>query len=90
MKDFDILEQLVNPCTIDRLGEFYQQDEIYQKRLGEENIIYEKLRNELTDEQKELLESYFLATTETAARKETLTYIQGMKDMLTLLKALSK
>ena len=90
MGDFDFLEQLINPCIIERLGELYRQDEIYQKRIEEENLIYEKLRDELSDEQKEQLENYFIATTETDARKETLIYIQGMKDMLMLLKALSK
>lgn len=37
----------------------------------------------------EKLEQYFAATIATAARKETLTYTQGMKDLFALLKALS-
>lgn len=89
MEEFDIMEQLLNPFVVDRLAEIYTKDEEYQNRLKEEDLIYQKLLDKLTDEQAEELEQYFVATTATAARKETLTYTQGMKDLLALLKALS-
>ena len=85
----DFLEQLLNPLVIDRLAEVYTKDEEYQKRLKNEEMIYQKLLNELADKQAEELEQYFEAITATAARKETLTYTQGMKDLLALLKNLS-
>lgn len=90
MEDFDYMEKIVNPFVTEKLGEIYQKDEEYQKRLKEEDLIYQKLLDELTEKQAEELEQYFIATTATAARKETLTYTQGMKDLLALLRALSK
>jgi len=89
MKDFD-LEKLVNPCVIEKLAEVYQKDETYQQLLKEEDILYEKLSEELSDKQADELEKYFEATTATSARKEILTYIQGMKDLFALFGALSK
>ncbi len=89
MRKFDIMEQLLNPFVVDRLADIYTKDEEYQNRLKEEDLIYQKLLDKLTDEQAEELEQYFVATTKTAARKETLTYTQGMKDLLALLKSLS-
>lgn len=41
------------------------------------------------DEEYQKLERYFEAASLTVARKETLIYIQGMKDLLALLKAIS-
>lgn len=89
MRKFDIMEQLLNPFVVDRLADIYTKDEEYQNRLKEEDLIYQKLLDKLTDEQAEELEQYFVATTTTAARKEMLTYTQGMKDLLALLKSLS-
>lgn len=90
MEELDFMEQLLNPFIVDRLAEVYANDSEYQKRLKEEDLIYQKLLDEVTETQAEELEQYFIATSSTAARKETLTYIQGMKDLLTLLKTLSK
>lgn len=89
MEDLDFMEQIVNPFVTEKLGEIYQKDEEYQKRRKEEDLIFESLSEELTFEQAEKLEQYFAATIATAARKETLTYTQGMKDLFALLKALS-
>lgn len=90
MEELDFMEELLEPFVVDRLAEVYVKDEEYQKRLKEEDLIYQKLSNELPDEQAEELEHYFEATSFTEARKETLTYIQGMKDLFALLKALTK
>lgn len=89
MEDVELMKQLLNPYITERLGEVYRKDEEYQKRLKTEDLIYESLSGKLTDEQVEQLEEYFAAANATAARKEILTYIQGMKDLLALLKALS-
>ena len=90
MKEQDFMEQLLNPFLVDRLAQVYVDDEEYQNLLKAENLIYQKLSDELPDEQMEELERFFEASSSTSSRKETLTYIQGMKDMLTLLKILSK
>lgn len=87
MNDLD-LEEFVNPCVIDKLAEVYAKDETYQKLLKADDEIYEKLTEELSDEQAELLEQYFKSTVESASRKEKLTYMQGMKDMYNLSMAL--
>lgn len=89
MEDVELLKQLLNPFITERLGEAYRKDEEYQKRLKAEDLIYESLSGKLTDEQAEQLEEYFVAANATAARIEILTYIQGMKDLLALLKTLS-
>lgn len=89
MEELDFMEQLLNPFVVDRLAEVYAKDEEYQNRLKEEDLIYEELSEELPDKQADKLEKYFEAAITTAARKEILTYIQGMRDLLALLKALS-
>jgi len=89
MEDVALMKQLLNPYIKERLGEVYRKDEEDQKRLKAEDLIYESLSGRLTDEQAEQLEEYFVAANATAARQEILTYIQGMKDLLTPLKVLS-
>ena len=89
MEDFN-LETLVNPCIIERLCELYDKDPTYKKLIMEESAIFEELSEELPDEQADKLERYFEAANATSARKEILTYIQGMKDMFAWFKALSK
>lgn len=86
----DFMEQIVNPFVTDKLASIYANDEECQNRLKAQNLIYQKLANELSDKQAEQLEEYFTALNATAIRKETLTYIQGMKDLLALLNYLSK
>lgn len=88
MESFN-LENLVNTYTIERLGEVYRKDEKYKKLITEEDTLYEELIEQLPDEEADKLEKYFEATNATSARKEILTYIQGMKDMFALFKALS-
>ena len=75
MEDSDFMEQLLNPFVVDRLVEVYKKDEDYQNRL-KEDLIYQKLSDELSDEQAEELLQYFEATNSTTVRKEMLTYIQ--------------
>jgi hypothetical protein len=52
---------------------------VYQNLIKEEDLIYQKLSDELPDEQAGQLERYFEAVSSTSFRKETLTYVQGMK-----------
>lgn len=84
------LDELVTPCVIDKLAEIYENDETYQKLLKEEDLIYEKLLDELPDEQAEELEKYFEATVSTSSRRDALTYVQGMKDMYNLFMTLQE
>lgn len=52
----EFIEQLLNPFVVDRLAEVYAKDEEYQSRLKEEDLIYQKLSDELSDKQAEELE----------------------------------
>ena len=90
MEDFDFIEQLLNSSVANRLADAYTKDEEYQNRLKEEDLIYRKLSDGLSDPQAEELEQYFEAASSTLERQEMLTYIQGMKDVRALLKKLSE
>lgn len=85
----DFMEKIFNPFVEDRLSHAYEQDVEYQKLLEENDIVFQKLLQELQKEQAEKLEQYFAAANAAAARKEVLTYMQGMKDLFALFKALS-
>ena len=82
------LEEFVNSFVVEKLAKTYKTDETYMKLLKEADLIYEKLSEELTDDQADLLEAYFEATVVTTARRDTLTYIEGMKNMYHLTMAL--
>ena len=86
----DFMEQIVDLLAADKLAEVYEKDEEYRKRLKEDNLLYGKLKDALTNEQAELLEEYFTSALSSSSRKETLAYTQGMKDLLSFLKYLSK
>ena len=89
MTEYD-LEEFVNPCIIEKLATVYEKDGTYVKLLKEADLIYDKLSEELTDKQADLLEQYFEATVATTSRRETLTYVQGMKHMYNLSAALQE
>lgn len=89
MTEYD-LEEFVNPCVVEKLATVYEKDETYMQLLKESDLIYDKLSEELPDEQAELLEQYFESTIAATARRDTLTYIQGMKNMYNLSMALQE
>lgn len=89
MTEYD-LEEFVNPCIVEKLATVYEKDGTYVKLLKEADLIYDKLSEELTDKQADLLEQYFEATVATTARRDTLTYVQGMKHMYNLSAALQE
>lgn len=86
----DFIEQVVNPFVTDKLEKLYKNDKEYQRRKKDEDLIYQKLTDSLSEKQLQQLENYFTASSSASARKEALTYIQGMKDLLELLRYLSK
>lgn len=75
---------------VEELAAVYAKDETYSELLKEADLIYDKLSEELSDEQAETLEQYFEAIVAASARRETLTYIEGMKNLFSLFQALSK
>lgn len=76
MAEYNI-EEFINSYIVEKLAQTYEKDETYMKLLKEADLIYEKLSEELTDDQADLLEKYFEATVVTTARRDTLTYIEG-------------
>ena len=49
MEELDFIEELLNLFAVDRLAEVYVKDEEYQKRLKEEDLIYQKLSENLIE-----------------------------------------
>ena len=78
------LEEFVNPCVAEKLASTYKKDETYMELLKQADAIYDKLLEDLTGNHAEPLEQYFEATVATTARRDALTYIQGMKNMYNL------
>ena len=88
IKDMEVLE-LIEPLLIDRTGKLYQDNEEYKESTRKEEELFEQLSDKLTEEQVRELDQFLSATNATLAIIEHLAYIQGMKDMLALLKSLS-
>ena len=65
-------------------------DEEYQAAKLHEMVAHDKLMEILTDQQKELLEDFTTAASETDANAERIIYQQGMKDLYALIMALAQ
>ncbi len=85
----NILKQLT-PYIAEHLEQVFTENSEYQRAVKTENDQLQLLSNKLQQEQTELFEHYFTANCETAAIREFLSYQQGMKDMFTFLRYLSK
>ena len=86
----DVFIEQLTPYILERLANSYQTNEEYQECLKQEDEIYEKLSEQLPDEQADQLEQYFTAASATTTVREKIAYIQGAKDFLTFFKFLSK
>lgn len=87
MTDYD-LDEIVDLCVVEKLAAVYEKDGTYIKLRKAADLIYDKLADQLSDEQAGLLEQYFEATVATTSRRDTLTYVQGMKHMYNLSRTL--
>lgn len=85
----EILEMVTQCLTESRLNRIMDCDEEYQAAKIRELVTHDKLKETLTDQQKELLEKFTTAASETGANTERLIYQQGAKDLYALLMALS-
>lgn len=72
----------------ERRGEAKRRSSKFRKYASEEEKLYTKLKEGMTEEQRELLEGYLTAVSATQAVVETLSYKQGMTDMLAFLKCM--
>ena len=85
----DFLEQITEVLLPERLGDVLQDNERYQAAISEENRLFGLLENSLNKAQKEILMEYFDAASDTEACVGDLAYRQGMKELLSLFRALS-
>lgn len=72
----------------ERRGEAKRRSSKFRKYASEKEKLYAKLKEGMTEEQQELLEGYLAAVSSTQAVVETLSYKQGMTDMLAFLKCM--
>lgn len=87
--DNEILGMVTQALTENRLNHALDRDEGYQAAKIHESVTLHKLRETLTDQQKELLENFTAAAGETGASAERITYQQGMRDLYVLFMALA-
>jgi hypothetical protein len=85
-----VLEIITQALTEDRMSEILHQHKDYQEAKQDEDKLYDLLMGDLTDVQKKRVDAFIDAATWTATLGEKYAYQQGMKDFLSLLKALSK
>lgn len=72
----------------ERRGEAKRRSSKFRKYASEEEKLYTKLKEGMTEEQQQQFEEYLIAVTATQAVVETLSYKQGMTDMLAFLKCI--
>ncbi len=87
--DNEILEMVTQCLTESRLNRIMCSDEEYQASKMHEKVAYDKLIEILNKQQKELLDNFIAAESETGANTERLIYQQGMRDLYALLMALA-
>lgn len=85
----EVIEILTQYLTEERLSKIIAQNEEYKSALVTEIEVHDKFEKTLSDEQKELFNEFISASSDTEAQIEKLNYQQGMKDLFSLLKALS-
>lgn len=75
----------LEPVITERLNNVFSQDQGYKQAVQEENIVYGKLMEGLTENQQKLLEEYFNAVNVTVSVLEKLAYRQGIRDLAAIL-----
>lgn len=83
----DIFEQL-EVIFSERRSQALKQSSKFREYTLEEEKLYTKLKESLSDDQWKLFEGYLIAVSATQATVESLSYKQGMIDLLALLKCI--
>ena len=83
----DIFEQL-EAVFSERRSEAFRHSKKYRKYALKEEELINKLKGSLTDDQQAQLAEYIAAKTDTEAVMESLSYRQGMADLLAFLKCI--
>lgn len=84
----EVLELMTQCLAEERLQRFLVQDEEYQAACTREQKVHDDFKNTLSSMQKELYESFIMASSETTMNLVRITYQQGMKDIYSLLNSL--
>lgn len=85
----DLIEILVQ-FRAEHMSDILEQDEEYRAARLHEKKIHDQFEKTLTSEQVKMFDNFISATTETNANVERVFYQQGMKDLSSLFKSLSK
>ena len=84
LKDIDVMELIV-PQLVDRAGRLYIEDDEYLKSFEKQEQAFTKLSDLLTKKQEAAFSRYLEQVNKTGEIIERLVYIQGMKDMFSIL-----
>lgn len=84
----EVLELMTQCLTEDRLQRLVMQDKEYQSANIKEREVHDDFESTLSLEQKELYDSFIMASSETQMNLVRIVYQQGMKDLYNLLKSL--
>lgn len=74
----------------EHISEIIEQDEEFRAARQHEREIHDRFEKSLTSEQIEMFNDFIAAASEANANIERINYQQGMKDMFSLIKSLSK
>lgn len=88
MVENEVLDLLTEFATNERLSRIVEEDEEIRAARIHSEEKYTSLQSTLTEGQEELLDAFVTADSEMDARKEFLTYQQGLKDMFNLMMSL--
>lgn len=83
----DFFEQL-EVVFSERRSEAFGRSKKFKEYASEEEKLYTKLKESLSDDQWKLFEGYLAAASATQATVERLSYKQGITDMLAFLKCI--
>lgn len=84
LKDIDVMELIV-PQLTDRAGRLYIDDEKYLQSFEKQEQAFSKLIDLLTTQQETALLRYVDRANATVEVIERLVYVQGMKDMFSII-----
>jgi hypothetical protein len=84
----EVLELMTQCLTEDRLQRLVMRDKEYQSANIKEREVHDDFESTLSLEQKELYDSFIMASSETQMNLVRIVYQQGMKDLYNLLQSL--
>lgn len=86
----EVLELITQQLTEIRLDDIVHKNVEYRRAAQEEMALYEHFTQNLSEWQREEFENFLIAMNESALICTKLSYQQGMKDLMALLKSLGQ